>query len=37
MSKLSYLVKRAVKMDWKRMMETALMLHKKTGRYTAWL
>ena len=37
MSKLSYLVKRAVKMDWKRMMETALMLHKKTNKPTLWL
>ena len=35
MSKLSYLAKRAVKMDWKRMAQTAHMLHKKTGKSTA--
>ncbi|MBE5776859.1 MAG: hypothetical protein E7326_05075 [Clostridiales bacterium] len=37
MSKLSYLAKRAAKMDWKRMLQTARMLHKKTGKSTAWL
>ena len=37
MSKLSFLVTRARKMDWKRMMDTARMLHKKTDRSTAWL
>lgn len=37
MSKLSYAAKRALKMDWGRMLETARMLHKKTGKSTAWL
>ena len=37
MSKLSYAAKRALKMDWGRMLETAKMLHKKTGKSTAWL
>ena len=37
MSKLSYAAKRALKMDWKRMLETADMLHKKTGKGRAWL
>ena len=37
MSRLSYLIKRAAKMDWKRMAQTAHMLHKKTGKSTSWL
>lgn len=37
MSKLSYAAKRALKMDWGRMLETASMLHKKTGKSTLWL
>lgn len=37
MSRLTYAVKRALKMDWKRMFETAAMLHKKTGKSRLWL
>lgn len=37
MSKLGYAVKRAMKMDWKRMRQTANMLHEKTGKSRAWL
>ncbi len=37
MSKISYVMKRAGKMDFSRMQETARMLHKKTGKPTAWL
>ena len=37
MSKLSYAAKRALKMDWGRMLETASMLHKKTGKSKMWL
>ena len=37
MSKLTYAAKRALKMDWKRMIETANMLHDKTGKSRAWL
>ena len=37
MSKLSYAAKRALKMDWGRMLQTASMLHKKTGKSRAWL
>ena len=37
MSKLSYLVKRAMKMDWKRMWQTAGMLQEKSGKSRAWL
>ena len=37
MSRLSYAAKRALKMDWKRMAQTADMLHKKTGKSRAWL
>ena len=37
MSKLSYAAKRALKMDWGRMLETAKMLHKKTGKSKMWL
>ena len=37
MSKLTYAAKRALKMDWKRMAQTADMLHKKTGKSRAWL
>lgn len=37
MSRLSYVFKRVGKMDFTRMRETARMLHKKTGKPTAWL
>ena len=37
MSRLTYMVKRALKMDWKRMWQTAIMLHEKTGKSRAWL
>ncbi len=37
MSKLTYAAKRALKMDWKRMIETANMLHDKTGKSRVWL
>ena len=37
MSKLTYAAKRALKMDWKRMAQTAGMLHQKTGKSRAWL
>ena len=37
MSKLGYAVKRAMKMDWKKMRQTADMLHEKTGKSRAWL
>ena len=37
MSKLTYAFKRALKMDWKRMFQTAAMLHKKTGKGRLWL
>ena len=37
MSKLTYAARRALKMDWKRMIQTAGMLHKKTGRSRLWL
>ena len=34
MSRLSYVIKRVGKMDFSRMMDTAKMLHKKTGKPT---
>ena len=37
MSRLTYAAKRAMKMDWKRMAQTADMLHEKTGKSRAWL
>ena len=37
MSRLSYVIKRVGKMDFSRMMDTAKMLHKKTGKPTAAL
>ncbi len=37
MSRISYVIGRIGKMDFSRMRETALMLHKKTGRSTLWL
>ena len=37
MSRISYVFKRIGKMDFSRMRDTARMLHKKTGRPTAWL
>jgi len=37
MSRLLYAVKRAFKMDWKRMFQTAAMLHEKTGKSRLWL
>ncbi|MBR1584069.1 MAG: hypothetical protein IJ662_00845 [Clostridia bacterium] len=37
MSRITYVIKRVGKMDFSRMQETARMLHKKTGKPTAWL
>ncbi len=37
MNKLSYLASRLRRMDWRAMLRTARMLHKKTGKPTAWL
>ena len=37
MNRLSYLVKRAAKMDYRAMLSTANMLHKKTGKSRIWL
>ena len=37
MSRLTYMVKRALKMDWKRMWQTAGMLTEKSGKSRAWL
>ncbi|MBQ7825091.1 MAG: hexapeptide transferase, partial [Clostridia bacterium] len=37
MGKLSYVIKRAMKMDYKAMLRTANMLHKKTGKSRIWL
>ncbi len=37
MSRLSYMLKRAAKMDYRAMMKTANMLHKKTGKSRVWL
>lgn len=37
MSRIAYVAKRIGKMDFTRMRETARMLHKKTGKPTAWL
>ena len=37
MSRISYVIKRIGKMDFSRMRDTARMLHKKTGKSTAWL
>ena len=37
MSRLSYMMKRAMKMDYKAMLKTANMLHKKTGKSRIWL
>ena len=37
MSRLSYMIKRAAKMDYCAMLRTANMLHKKTGKSRAWL
>ena len=37
MNRLSYLVKRAAKMDYRAMLRTANMLHKKTGKSRVWL
>ena len=37
MSRLTYMVKRALKMDWKRMWQTAGMLQEKSGKSRAWL
>ena len=36
MGKLSYFAKRVKRMDFDAMMKTAKMLHKKTGKPTAW-
>ena len=36
MSRLSYMMKRAMKMDYRAMIRTANMLHKKTGRSRIW-
>ena len=37
MSRIGYVLKRIGKMDFKRMNETANMLHKKTGKSKIWL
>ena len=37
MSRLTYVIKRVGKMDFSRMLDTAKMLHKKTGKSTLWL
>ena len=37
MSRLSYMMKRALKMDYSAMLSTANMLHKKTGKSRIWL
>ena len=37
MSRLSYMMKRAMKMDYRAMLKTANMLHKKTGKSRVWL
>lgn len=37
MSRLSYMVNRAMKMDYRAMLGTANMLHKKTGKSRVWL
>jgi len=37
MSRLTYAVKRAMKMDWKKMRRTAKELHQKTGKSRDWL
>ena len=37
MGKLSYVIKRARKMDYRAMFKTADMLHKKTGKSRVWL
>ena len=37
MGRLSYMIKRAMKMDYKAMLKTANMLHKKTGKSRIWL
>ena len=37
MSRLSYFMKRAVKIDWKRMRETTRVLEKRSGKSRAWL
>ena len=37
MSRLSYMMKRALKMDYGAMLSTANMLHKKTGKSRIWL
>ena len=37
MSRLSYMLKRAAKMDYGAMLSTANMLHKKTGKSRLWL
>ena len=37
MSRLSYMIKRAARMDYRAMLRTAEMLHKKTGKSRAWL
>ena len=37
MSKITFAIKRALKMDWKRMWQTAGMLEKKSGKSRLWL
>ena len=37
MGKLSYVIKRARKMDYRAMLKTADRLHKKTGKSRIWL
>ena len=37
MSRITYLIRRAMKMDYRAMLKTANMLHKKTGKGRIWL
>ena len=37
MNKISFLISRLLKMDYRAMLETAKSLHKKSGKPTAWL
>ena len=37
MSRITFVLKRVMKMDFSRMRQTARMLHKKTGKSTLWL
>ena len=37
MSKITYLIQRAAKMDWQRMWETTALLTEKSGKSRVWL